>query len=97
MKNQTMDFDRLYTACNRNEWFTCGSNEQYEKMFDMNNHGASIRDLAVIIWACSEGYELEEIEEKLKELEEEYLLALGDAMQARGERNADEVFSGYYD
>lgn len=58
MKLTTMN---VYELCNKNQWFTCGTNSQYEKMFDYvreENIKASdtdkIRKLATIIWICSD-------------------------------------------
>lgn len=54
---------KMYTAttasalrqlCIKNNWFTCGSNEQYEKLFYANENGCPIKELATIIWLCSD-------------------------------------------
>ena len=54
----------MYELCNEQKWFTCGTNSQYEKMFDFvrNNEitcGNSylIQRLSTIIWICSENVE----------------------------------------
>lgn len=44
----------LRSLCIKNNWFTCGSNSQYDKLFEMNEQGASISDIATVIWVCSE-------------------------------------------
>lgn len=51
----------VYELCNKNQWFTHGTNTQYEKMFDyvsVNNIKASDTDkiskLATMIWICSD-------------------------------------------
>ena len=51
----------VYELCNKNQWFTHGTNTQYEKMFDYvseNNIKASDTDkiskLATMIWICSD-------------------------------------------
>ena len=44
----------LYHLCNKEQYFTCGSVEQYDKMFDLVRQGATARDVANIIWICSE-------------------------------------------
>lgn len=46
--------DDLYVLCNENQWFTCGTNEQYTKMFDENNNGCTLDELILIIWLCSD-------------------------------------------
>ena len=65
MKLTTMD---VYGLCNKYQWFTCGSINQYEKMFDYvrdNEIFASSTDkiskLATMIWICSDGFGEEEI------------------------------------
>lgn len=44
---------RLRQVCVDNNWFTCGTNEQYAKMFYANENGCPIKELATIIWPCS--------------------------------------------
>ena len=44
----------LRILCTRNNWFTCGSCEQYEKLFYANEHGCPIEEIATIIWLCSD-------------------------------------------
>lgn len=44
----------LRQLCIKNNWFTCGSNEQYEKLFYANENGCPIKELATIIWLCSD-------------------------------------------
>ena len=65
MKLTTMD---VYGLCNKHQWFTCGTNRQYEKMFDYVNDEEifasstdKIRKLATMIWICSDGFSEEEI------------------------------------
>lgn len=54
MKNYTVTTtENLRSLCIKNGWFTCGSNRQYEKLFYANEHGASIAEIATIIWLCS--------------------------------------------
>lgn len=51
-----MTFNRytLYRLCNDNNYFTCGDNAQYEKLFEANEMNAPIEELATIIWLCSD-------------------------------------------
>ena len=51
----------LRTLCIKNDWFNAGSNEQYEKLFKLNENGASVETLAALIWSCTDGAELDEI------------------------------------
>ena len=65
-----MTNEALRKLCIENDWFTCGSNEQYEKLFILNADGidgVSNEKLALLIFICSSGYSLEEIEKILKQ------------------------------
>ena len=44
----------LRALCIKRNWFTCGTNEQYAKLFYANSHGAPIEEIATIIWLCSD-------------------------------------------
>ena len=44
----------LRELCIEKNWFTCGTNEQYAKLFYANSHGSSIEEIATIIWLCSD-------------------------------------------
>lgn len=44
----------LRELCIDENWFTCGSINDYYKMFDMNaDNQFSLRDVATVIWFCS--------------------------------------------
>lgn len=43
----------LSNLCIRNDWFTEGTNEQFEKLFRANEMFCSIEEIATIIWLCS--------------------------------------------
>lgn len=69
MELTTMD---VYGLCNKHQWFTCGTNRQYEKMFDyvreekiVASATDKIRKLATIIWICSNDFSEEEIYNEL--------------------------------
>lgn len=47
--------DKLRALCIKNNWFTCGSNAQYEKLFEGNTNGFAPMEIATIIWLCSDG------------------------------------------
>ena len=51
----------LYRLCNEKKYFTCGTNEQYEKLFELNTLDTSIIEIATIIWICSEEYSRKDI------------------------------------
>lgn len=46
--------DELRRLCIKNNWFTCGTNRQYEKLFYENENDCSIEEIATIIWLCSD-------------------------------------------
>ncbi len=62
--------NEIYRLCNRKGYFTCGSAEQYKKMFELVNECAPIHDVALIIWICSDDKDLEVIERELESLVE---------------------------
>ena len=46
--------DQVYALCNEYQWFTGGSNDQYEKLFIIINEKAPIEEVATVIWLCSD-------------------------------------------
>lgn len=60
--------DKLYTLCNKYQWFTNGDCEQYQMFFERNKQGASLETLTTIIWICSSGWNEQDI---LKILQQE--------------------------
>lgn len=44
----------LRQLCIDNDWFTCGTVEQYDKLFYANENGCPIEEIATIIWLCSD-------------------------------------------
>lgn len=89
--------DELRSICIRCGWFTNGSCEQYEKMFEMNEKQMPLREIAVAIWICSYGYSLEQVEARLEEALEDYLMELAKAQIAEGERAADEIYCSQFE
>ena len=65
-KFSVVDAEELRTLCIRNGWFTAGSSSQYAKMFDMNEEGRPIEEIALVIWLCSSNVTREEILEELE-------------------------------
>ena len=57
--------EQLRLLCIRKNWFTCGTNEQYEKLFYANESGCPIEELATIIWLCSDDCRRSDILEDL--------------------------------
>ena len=67
MSQPTREALRQY--CIRNKLFTCGTNEQYKKMFDAVGEQLPLHDIATIIWLCSEtDKHASEIEKELQAL-----------------------------
>ena len=104
----TSDFEyslkeKLYRLCNRENYFTCGSNRQYDRMFTISTDPKfSVREVAILIFMCSDdGADLDTIEKQVQEIYDdilEYETAVRMEEQiAQGERAADEVYCGYYD
>lgn len=61
-----MDTETLRDLCIKNNWFTCGSNSQYDKLFYMNEQGYSVDELSLVIWICSEeSFSREQIKQEL--------------------------------
>lgn len=48
-----LTFEDVRTLCIENGWFTNGDNEQFEKLYDMIHEGASLDEVALVIWICS--------------------------------------------
>lgn len=70
--NEMRSASKLQRLCIKNNWFTCGTNRQYEKLFKQLEKGASYPKLAIMIWICSDEElirtaTLEEIERILRE------------------------------
>lgn len=51
----------LRNLCIREGWFTAGSIQQYEKLFEAYENGAGIDCIATILWVCSSNATLEQI------------------------------------
>lgn len=48
-------YENIRKLCIRNRYFTCGTNDQYSKMFDMTETNQfTARDVAIAIWECSD-------------------------------------------
>lgn len=55
MKNYSITTrENLRSLCIAHNWFTCGTCEQYEKMFYANENACPIEEIATIIWLCSD-------------------------------------------
>jgi hypothetical protein len=60
----------LRQYCIINKLFTCGSNYNYDRLFDLLRNGEDLRVIAAVIWACSDTEKtVSEIAAELLELE----------------------------
>lgn len=59
--------DIVYRLCVKNQWFTGGSNESYEKMFQLVGGNYGVEKIAIAIWVCSSNATLAEITSALYE------------------------------
>ena len=50
----TIQTETLRKLCIDHEWFTNGSKKQYVKLFEANRKGASVAELASMIWMCTD-------------------------------------------
>jgi hypothetical protein len=64
---------KLVTLLETNNWFQTGTSEQFLKLLEANANGATISDLAAIIWICSDNVSRDLITTKLQELEQKEL------------------------
>lgn len=63
----------IRNLCITFDWFSCGTNEQYQRMFELAADGASVCDVALVIWICSDSkFRREDIIFELNKLAERY-------------------------
>lgn len=70
--------ENLRSLCIKNNWFTCGTNRQYEKLFYANEHGCPVEEIATIIWLCSDDACRRDILDTLLDAQEAYKSSFGD-------------------
>ena len=61
MNKPVLTVEKVYGACKKYGWFTGGTNNQYEKLFEMVASGASLEEIALIIWLCTSNSERADI------------------------------------
>lgn len=71
------DTETLRNLCIKNNWFTNGTNEQYDKLFEANTDGEDIENIASMIWICTDAEDTEirdlrAIREELVEAQRQY-------------------------
>ena len=64
--------ERLRDLCIRKNWFTCGTNKQYEKLFYANENGYPFEEIVTIIWLCSNDVKRADIHDELNKEHEKY-------------------------
>ena len=71
---------RLIDLCIRKDWFNCGTREQYEKLMYANEHDYSLREIATIIWLCSDSevYSRMDIFTELRQEHKQYISLMND-------------------
>ena len=74
----------LRSLCIRKDWFTCGTTEQYDKLFYANENGGTLKEIATIIWVCSNDVSPREILEELTAVKDEYLIDIEFEKAERG-------------
>lgn len=62
--------NKVDNLCRENDWFTCGNEYHYQKMLDLAESGNSIHEMAFIIYLCSQGVAIDDIECQLSKLYE---------------------------
>lgn len=67
----TKSVKEIRDLCIVNDWFTNGTNTQYERMFDRVRDGADIDEIATIIWVCSENVTKDKIIKELLPVKKE--------------------------
>lgn len=74
--------DLVYRMCNMYQWFTHGTVEQYDRMFEMVKQGKKVHEIALVIWICSDpSITVETIEGTLKKaIEQDKLRRLNDRL-----------------
>lgn len=46
--------EKLTRLCIKHQWFTEGTNTQYDKLFYANEMGCPLDEIVTIIWLCSD-------------------------------------------
>lgn len=46
--------EEMRSLCIKHQWFICGSDEQYRKLFCALESGCPLEEIVTIIWVCSD-------------------------------------------
>ena len=93
--------EQLRSLCIKNNWFTCGTNRQYEKLFYANEMGCPLEEIATIIWVCSdEECRRMDVVDILTEANRKHVMSTIEE-NGDGEKllhmTIEEVYNGYFD
>lgn len=70
---ESLTREEVKRYCIVNNLFTCGCNNQYEKMLNLVDMQYPLHDIATIIWCCSDtDKHADEIENDLRQIALEY-------------------------
>lgn len=64
----TINSYKLQRFCVEKNYFNCGDNSQYKKLFYLNDIEASPDHLALAIWLCSDNVELREVTKEIRKI-----------------------------
>lgn len=89
--------EKLYSLCNRKQYFTSGTNQQYNKMFyAAKSENFNCEKVAVIIWTCSENADIDEITKEVKEIYRDIRKRqLEDDIEREEEKRIETLIYGY--
>lgn len=100
-KYSVTNLEALRNLCIENNWFTCGTNRQYDKLFYANENGCPIEEIATIIWLCSDDdCRRMDILDTLIATHREHIL---NVIHANGDKekllhqSVEEIYNGYFD
>lgn len=93
--------EELRMLCIKNDWFTCGTNRQYDKLFYANAMGCPLEEIATIIWLCSdEECRRMDVVDILTEANKKHVM---NVIDGNGDREKllhmtiEEVYNSYFD
>ena len=88
--NEFRMIDEMYALCNKKQYFTCGTNRQYDRMFYMlTSEKYTVRDVAIEVWTCSDTTDsADDIEAEIKAI---YEMVEKDAEEEAIEREMEEL------
>lgn len=64
----TVPSNLIYNLCNEKGYFTAGDNDQYDKLFYLNELEVSADELALAIWLCSDSVDLRTVTNDVRNL-----------------------------